>query len=116
MPPRDRGVGNFFRVLGIFFLHLDKTLRKFASYSPLEGRIPTMTRMVTEKAMELLSKSVSDMAGEERRIAEALVQALRSSERTFGAPMRFGLGDLDPAIRHRAGGDAAATANSMTVH
>jgi hypothetical protein len=75
-----------------------------------------MTRMVTEKAMELLSKSVSDISGEERRIADALVQALRSSERTFGSPMRFGLGDLDPAVRHRIHGQAAAVASGLTVH
>lgn len=75
-----------------------------------------MTRMVTEKAMELLSKSVSDMAGEERRIADALVQALRSSERTFGAPMRFGLGELDSAPRHRIHGQAVTMASGLTVH
>ena len=75
-----------------------------------------MTRMVTEKAMELLSKAVSDRAGEGRRVADALVQDLRSSERTFGAPMRFGLGNLDPAVRHRIHGQAAAVASGLTVH
>lgn len=75
-----------------------------------------MTRTVTEKAMELLSKSVSDMAGEERRIADSLIQALRSSERTFGASMNYGLKDLDPAIRHRIHGQAVAVASGLTVH
>jgi hypothetical protein len=56
------------------------------------------------------------MAGEERRVADALVQALRSSERTFGAPMRYGLGNLDPAVRHRIHGQAAAVASGLTVH
>jgi hypothetical protein len=116
MPLRGGQVGNFFPRLGIFFLQLDKTLRKFSSYSPLEGRIPAMTRTVTEKAMRLLSKSVSDIAGEERRIADALVTALRSSEQVFQAPVQFGLKGLDPMLRHRIHGQAVAVASSLTVH
>jgi hypothetical protein len=75
-----------------------------------------MTRTVTAKAMELLSKSVSDIAGEERRIADALVQALRSSERTFGAPVRFDFKNMDPMVRHRIHGQAAAVASGLTFH
>jgi hypothetical protein len=82
-------VGKFFPPLGIFCLHLDKILGKFAPYSPLERRKHTMTRTVTEQAMRLLTKSVSDIAGEERRIADALVTSLRSNEKVFAAPVHF---------------------------
>ncbi len=75
-----------------------------------------MTRTVTEKAMELLSKSVADVAGEERRIADALIQALRSSERTFGAPVRFDYHGVDPMVRQRIHGHAAAVAGGLTFH
>ena len=75
-----------------------------------------MTRTVAEKAMELLSKSVSDIAGEERRIADALVMTLRSNKQVFGAPACFGLKDLDPMMRHRIHGQAVAVASGLTVH
>ena len=75
-----------------------------------------MTRTVTEKAIELLSKSVSDIAGEERRIADALVTALRSSEQVFRAPVQFGLTGLDPMTRHRIHGQAVTMASGLTVH
>jgi hypothetical protein len=75
-----------------------------------------MTRTVTEKAMRLLSKSVSDIAGEERRIADSLVTTLRSSEQVFRAPVHFELNDLDPMMRHRINGQAVARASGLTVH
>ena len=75
-----------------------------------------MTRTVTEKAMRLLSKSVSDIAGEERRIADSLVLALRSSEQAFRAPIQFGLSDMDPMMRHRIHTQAVAVAGGLTVH
>jgi hypothetical protein len=75
-----------------------------------------MTRTVTEKAMQLLSKSVSDIAGEERRIADALVTALRSNEQVFSGASRFNLKDLDPMMRHRVHDHAVAVASGLTVH
>lgn len=75
-----------------------------------------MTRTVTEKAMRLLSKSVSDIAGEERRIADALVVALRSSEHVFRPPVQFGLEGLDSIMRQRIHGQAVAVASNLTVH
>jgi hypothetical protein len=75
-----------------------------------------MTRTVTEKAMQLLAKSVSDIAGEERRIADALVMTLRSNEQVFRAPVQFGLKNLEPMMRQRIHGHAAAVASGLTVH
>ncbi len=37
-----------------------------------------MTKMVFDKAIQLLIKSVSDVSGDELRVAESLVSALRS--------------------------------------
>ena len=75
-----------------------------------------MTRTVTEKAMLLLSKSVSDIAGEERRVADSLVKTLRSSEKVFRTPVHFELKDLDPMMRHRIKGQAVARTSGPTVH
>jgi len=46
-----------------------------------------MTRTVAGKAMLLLTRSVSDIAGEERRIADRLVLALKFSEQIFAGPV-----------------------------
>ena len=46
-----------------------------------------MTRTVAEKAMLLLTRSVSDNAGEERQIADELVLALKFSEQIFAGPV-----------------------------
>ena len=50
-----------------------------------------MIRTVAEKATQLLTRSVSDIAGEERRIADALVSALKSREQIFAGPFQFDL-------------------------
>lgn len=75
-----------------------------------------MTRTVAEKAMQLLTKSVSDIAGEERRIAEALVMELRATQQIFAAPIPVGFTELDPAMRKQVHGHAVAIAQSLTVH
>ncbi|MDG2287133.1 MAG: hypothetical protein P8N43_16635 [Alphaproteobacteria bacterium] len=75
-----------------------------------------MTRTVTEQAMRLLAKSVSDIAGEERRIADALMTTLRSDEMIFAAPVHFGLHDMAPMTRHGMHGQTAAMATNSTVH
>ena len=46
-------------------------------FNPLEGRIVTMTRTVREKAIGLLTKAVSDYSGNEKKIADSLMEELR---------------------------------------
>ena len=46
-------------------------------FNPLEGRIVTMTRTVREKAIRLLTKAVSDFSGNEKKIADSLLEELR---------------------------------------
>ena len=46
-------------------------------FNPLEGRIVTMTRTVREKAIGLLAKAVSDYNGNEKKIADSLLEELR---------------------------------------
>ena len=50
-------------------------------FSPLEGRIVTMTRTVREKAIGLLTKAVSDYSGNEKKIADSLLEELRVHSR-----------------------------------
>ena len=75
-----------------------------------------MTRTVAEKALQLLTTSVSDIAGEERRIADALVMALRSSQQTFAVPALAGFEDFEPMMRQQSHGHAVRIAQSPTVH
>ena len=46
-------------------------------FNPLEGRIVTMTRTVREKAIGLLTKAISDYSGNEKKIADSLLEELR---------------------------------------
>ena len=46
-------------------------------FNPLEGRIVIMTRTVREKAIELLTKAVSDFSANEKKIADSLLEELR---------------------------------------
>ena len=46
-------------------------------FNPLEGRIVTMTRTVREKAIGLPTKAVSDYSGNEKKIANSLLEELR---------------------------------------
>jgi hypothetical protein len=46
-------------------------------FNPLEGRIVTMTRTVREKAIGLLARAVSDYSGNEKKIADSLMEELR---------------------------------------
>lgn len=56
-----------------------------------------MTRTVAEKALQLLTRSVEDVAGHEERIADALVNALHAGPRAPGliAPSVPGMGRFD---------------------
>jgi len=60
-----------------------------------------MTRTVAEKAMQLLTESVSNIAGKERLIADALVSALKPSEQIFAGPVQFDLQKLTPVMGHQ---------------
>ncbi len=75
-----------------------------------------MTRTVAEKAMQLLTRSVSDIAGEERRIADALVSVLKSSEQIFAGPAQFELQKLTPVMDHQMYHHTAVAAQAPTVH
>ena len=46
-------------------------------FNPLEGRIVTMTRTVREKAVGLLAKAIADYSGNEKKIADSLLEELR---------------------------------------
>ena len=52
-------------------------------FNPLEGRIVTMTRTVREKAIGLLTKAVSDFSGNEKKIADSLLEELRVHSRVL---------------------------------
>jgi hypothetical protein len=75
-----------------------------------------MTRTVSEKAIQLLTKSVSDIAGEERLIADALVSALKSSEQIFADPVQFDLQKLTPVMGHQKYHHTAIATQTPTVH
>ena len=75
-----------------------------------------MTRTVAEKALQLLSKSVSDIAGNERRFADSLLATLRANEITSMAPAQHAVHALDPTMRQQIHGRATAIAENVTVH
>lgn len=75
-----------------------------------------MTRKVAEKALQLLSKSVSDITGNERAFTDSLLATLRASEITSMAPAHSTVHALDPRIRQQIHGRPAAIAESVTVH
>lgn len=74
-----------------------------------------MTRMVTDKALALLTQSVSDIVGDETRIASALTRAISS-----GSPMdmlmaQASFDDLDTTLRRQIQGHALRLAGG-TLH
>lgn len=74
-----------------------------------------MTRMVTDKALALLTQSVADIVGDETKIATALSRAIHS-----GSPMdlimaRASFDDLDASVRRQIQGYAMRLADG-TVH
>lgn len=74
-----------------------------------------MTRMVTDKALALLTQSVADIVGDETKIATALSRAIHS-----GSPMdlimaRASFDDLDATIRRQIQGHALRLAGG-TLH
>ena len=75
-----------------------------------------MTRTVAEKALQLLTRSVSDVVGADTRIADALVRALHSGEAGDIVVARMGFESLDAQTRWRVHGHAVALAQNLTVH
>ncbi|MBT5265873.1 MAG: hypothetical protein HOL85_13640 [Rhodospirillaceae bacterium] len=75
-----------------------------------------MTRMVTEKALELLTQSVSDIVGSETQIADALLCAVHSGKQTDMAWARMSFDQLESGVRRKVHGRALALAESNTVH
>ena len=74
-----------------------------------------MTRMVTDEALALLTQSVSDVVGDETKIATALSRAIHS-----GSPMdllmaQASFDDLDTALRRQIQGYALRLAGG-TMH
>lgn len=74
-----------------------------------------MTRMVTDKALALLTQSVADIIGDETKIATALSRAIHS-----GSPMdlimaRASFDDLDATVRRQIQGHAMRLAGG-TLH
>ena len=69
-----------------------------------------MTRTVTEQAIQLLTKSVSDISGEKRRVADALVAALRSEVKVLAPPVHFGFQEIEPMTRQKIHGQVATMA------
>lgn len=70
-----------------------------------------MTRMVTDKALALLTQSVADVVGDETRIATALTRAIQS-----GSPMdilmaQASFDDLDASLRRQIQGHALKLAD-----
>jgi|UPI000594537E hypothetical protein len=112
------GVGGTHQVgwAGCFFLPLDTFLDKFKSlHMVLQNEGTTMTRMVTDKALALLTQSVSDIVGDETRIASALSRAIHT-----GSPMdlvmaQASFDDLDATIRRQIQGYAMRLATG-TMH
>ncbi|MBM85699.1 MAG: hypothetical protein CMM47_06725 [Rhodospirillaceae bacterium] len=75
-----------------------------------------MTRTVTKKALQLLSKSVSDIAGNESGFADSLRATLRASEITSMAPANYNVHALEPAIRQHIHGHTSAIVENVTLH
>ncbi|WP_229836271.1 hypothetical protein [Thalassobaculum fulvum] len=74
-----------------------------------------MTRMVTDKALALLTQSVADIVGDETKIATALSRAIHS-----GSPMdmlmaQASFDDLDSTVRRQIQGYALKLAGG-TMH
>ena len=66
--------------------------------------------------MQLLTKSVSDISGEERQTADALVTALRSEVKILAPPVHFGLQEIEPVTRQKIHGQSVTMAMNLTVH
>ena len=74
-----------------------------------------MTRMVTDKALALLTQSVADIVGDETKIATALSRAIHT-----GSPMdmlmaKASFDDLDAGVRRQIQGHAMQLAHTV-VH
>lgn len=75
-----------------------------------------MTRMVTDRAYALLTQSVSDVIGEENKIATALSKAVTSGSPLDLMMAKASFDDLDAALRQRVHGHAVQLAQGATVH
>ena len=75
-----------------------------------------MTRMVTDQAFALLTQSVSDIVGEEHKIATALSRAVQSGSPLDLMMARASFDDLDGGIRQKIHGHAVTLASGNTLH
>lgn len=75
-----------------------------------------MTRMVTEKALALLTQSVKDIVGEEADIANALVKAIHTGATMDLIMAKASFETLDTNTRQEIMGQAVSLASTATVH
>lgn len=74
-----------------------------------------MTRMVTDKALALLTQSVADIVGDETTIAAALTRAIRSGNPMDLIMAQASFDDLDTTVRRQIQGHAMRLAGG-TIH
>ena len=85
-------------------------------FNPLEGRIVTMTRTVREKAIGLLAKAVSDYSGNEKKIADSLMEELRVHSRILDNASLQLVDDQVGLKSSSRFGWVVAKATSQTLH
>lgn len=74
-----------------------------------------MTRMVTDKALALLTQSVADVVGDETKIATALSRAIKTGKPMDMLMAQASFDDLDVAVRRQVQGYAMRLAGT-TMH
>ena len=74
-----------------------------------------MTRIVTDKALALLTQSVADVVGDETKIATALSRAIRSGSLMDLLMAQASFYDLDATVRRQIQGHAIRLADG-TMH
>ena len=72
----------------------------------LQNEGMTMTRMVTDKALALLTQSVADIVGDETRIATALSRAIHTGSSMDLIMAQASFDDLDTTVRRQIQGYA----------
>jgi hypothetical protein len=72
--------------------------------------------MVTDRAYALLTQSVSDVIGDETKIATALSNAVKSGSPLDLMMAKASFDNLDAALRQQVHGRAVHLAQGATVH
>ena len=75
-----------------------------------------MTRMVTDRAYALLKQSVSDIVGDETKIATALSRAVISGSPLHLMMAQASFDNLDGQVRRKVLGHAVNLAQGATLH